>query len=410
MKKLLLAGSLSLVLNAQIINVTNNWQLVGAKEDINTSIFDNSCVDFVWGYDSKNNSWKLHIANGKTYNLPNNISALTTIKDAEGFWIKGNGNCSVDTDIQNISKLTGDTITASQYYNFVGDSLIIEYSGKFEGSNDSDNNGDDNLDPGYMEFSSLKIGVNNQITLKGIEFSWDDDSKKHDTNIYDVDGNLSGTIANGNVFYSFKNIEDDITTGTGKATIITNGDTQIFFDKEELNGKIKTYAEKDIFISGVKVTNIAGIEVGSENRNVYKVKCKVQYGQMQGNKFIASGDGYDGVSVIDSKYEDNMTKWVNDKIANSETADGGANVELVFAENGKFKNKYTNEIVPNVYWKIEGNVLKVRAYDDYNKKIVGTKLYTNWVGDMEWHYINITPQEANKILKVLAPNENLTVE
>jgi len=98
MKKLLLAGSLSLVLNAQIINIANNWQLVGAKEDINTSVFDNSCVDFVWGYDSKNSSWKLHIANGKQYNLPNNISALTTIKDGEGFWIKGNGNCSVDSN------------------------------------------------------------------------------------------------------------------------------------------------------------------------------------------------------------------------------------------------------------------------------------------------------------------------
>jgi len=94
-KSLFILLGLTFLLNAQIIKLTsNNWQLLGAKEDINTSIFDNSCFDIIWSY---KNNWKVHIANSKKYNIPNNISSLPIIKDGQGFWIKGSKNCKVNT-------------------------------------------------------------------------------------------------------------------------------------------------------------------------------------------------------------------------------------------------------------------------------------------------------------------------
>ena len=89
--------SLSSYLLAQNITVSNNWQLLGAIEDINTAVFDKSgCVDFVWKY--KDGSWQVHIANGNKYNIPSDISLFTTIKKGEGFWIIGNKNCEINTN------------------------------------------------------------------------------------------------------------------------------------------------------------------------------------------------------------------------------------------------------------------------------------------------------------------------
>lgn len=87
---LLLSGTLF----GQNISVTDGWKLVGATENISdlATAFDNKCVDYVWAY--KNNSWEVHSANGSSISSVTAMSSLTT---ADGFWIKGNDSCTVDT-------------------------------------------------------------------------------------------------------------------------------------------------------------------------------------------------------------------------------------------------------------------------------------------------------------------------
>ena len=95
------------VTNYSTINVKKGWQNIGAKEDINVNVFDNSCVDFIWKYDTSdtnNPTWKLYIANKNTYALPSNIGILQFIKSGEGYWIRGNDNCEIK--IKNTSSNT----------------------------------------------------------------------------------------------------------------------------------------------------------------------------------------------------------------------------------------------------------------------------------------------------------------
>jgi len=97
MKKLIfLIMGLILFLNAQIINITSNWQLLGAKQDINLSDFSKTCVKYVWGYNNSQNMWELYTPN--QIEIPNNILPLSMIHSGEGFWIKGNSNCAVNIE------------------------------------------------------------------------------------------------------------------------------------------------------------------------------------------------------------------------------------------------------------------------------------------------------------------------
>ena len=99
MKKISVIASilmlLSTLLNADI-TIKNGWHLLGATQDINTSIFDNTCVDYIWEYDStdiNNVEWKTHIANEINYN--NSITPITSLTKGEGYWVKGNGDCTI---------------------------------------------------------------------------------------------------------------------------------------------------------------------------------------------------------------------------------------------------------------------------------------------------------------------------
>ena len=87
-------------IQAQSFDVkSEGWYLFGATNDINMTQFENSCVDFIWSYDSSKDSlseWKVYIANGKSYTLPSNISLLTSIKKGQGFWLKSNGSCKIE--------------------------------------------------------------------------------------------------------------------------------------------------------------------------------------------------------------------------------------------------------------------------------------------------------------------------
>ena len=103
------------LLYAQNIQVTDKWQLIGALEDINSSSFDGKCVNFVWKYD---NGWQVYIANGNSYNLSNNIIKFNTINKGQGFWIKGNGSCDINTtNVMDLKSL----IVGKTYYIAVND-------------------------------------------------------------------------------------------------------------------------------------------------------------------------------------------------------------------------------------------------------------------------------------------------
>lgn len=80
------------------IKIQKGWQNIGAKQDIDVSAFDDSCVDFLWKYDTSdinNPIWKLHIANDKTYDIPKSIGNLKFITSGDGYWVRGNSSCEI---------------------------------------------------------------------------------------------------------------------------------------------------------------------------------------------------------------------------------------------------------------------------------------------------------------------------
>ncbi len=297
------------------------------------------------------------------------------------------------------------SMTAQQYFEFIGQSLSMEYSA---GSSDgADYNNSDDLDSAYMGYSAFsKTG--DTLTGKFIDFSWDTD--KHLSSSFNITGTLSGTLANGSVDGTSNGIEEDGTeySGTLQGTFKTDGSIYIDNFTETRDSKTQINAGKEIFISAIKVTKIAGVLVGDIDRDVYKVKTKSQYGLMDGNNFVASGDGYDGNGWDCSDL--NITQYVQNLIGYKLSANGGANTKLIFAENGKFINRDTNLTVSDVHWSITANTLQVRGYDDYDFRIKDGQCDSNWIGDMGWTFTGVTPTEANSILKILVPDENLTVD
>lgn len=83
---------------AQNFNIyENKWHLFGANEDINPSVFNNTCVDIVWNYDTVSEEWYLHVANGENYSTALKFNPITTLNNGAGFWVHGNSNCEVST-------------------------------------------------------------------------------------------------------------------------------------------------------------------------------------------------------------------------------------------------------------------------------------------------------------------------
>ncbi len=105
MKRNLLQIGLTILLSSSLFGFTyeikDGWQQVGAIQDIDDlTIFNNAgCVDHVWYYDNTNTAdpqWKLHIANGNTYNYCG--ETLTSLKKGQGFWVKATGECTITID------------------------------------------------------------------------------------------------------------------------------------------------------------------------------------------------------------------------------------------------------------------------------------------------------------------------
>lgn len=87
------------------LNILDGWQLLGATSDLDLSIFDGSCVDFIWGY--KNGAWQLHIANGQEYAIPSNVTMDLSLNQGDGFWVKATGVCDINTTISFLGKAYG---------------------------------------------------------------------------------------------------------------------------------------------------------------------------------------------------------------------------------------------------------------------------------------------------------------
>jgi len=159
----------STFLFAQNISVTSNWQLLGAMENIDASKFDNRCVDFVWKY--TNSSWQIYIANDNNYTLPSTVTEFSSINSGEGFWIKGNSSCVIDT---NQDTATQDTysvaITAVDGY--IKDALLKDSVGNIATYSGSSGKYIFNLAPiypltlsgGVLEDANIPFDIN--LTLK----------------------------------------------------------------------------------------------------------------------------------------------------------------------------------------------------------------------------------------------------
>lgn len=135
MKKLLLPTAALLLANnlcAQSIDVTSNWVLKGAKENITnlSTAFDNKCVDYVWSYGKKADNtmgWKIHKASG-TADV-SSIPTMTSIDAGDGFWVKGNSDCTVDTT--SIGQANSPTISVANGFSanwLDGRNLFVVYN------------------------------------------------------------------------------------------------------------------------------------------------------------------------------------------------------------------------------------------------------------------------------------------
>jgi hypothetical protein len=82
-----LATTLQL-LQAQSIQITKEWSLIGATADTkDISILENSCIETIWGYDGQ---WS-------SYQPTRSANDLSELQQGRGYWIKGADSCLVET-------------------------------------------------------------------------------------------------------------------------------------------------------------------------------------------------------------------------------------------------------------------------------------------------------------------------
>ena len=100
---------------AQDINTTTGWQLLGATEDINVTAFTDQCVNYIWKYNSNNSSspWQVYMPNDIDNSAISSFTKITMINETEGFWIKSDSNCTIDTNLTNNDSNTTNNFTLS---------------------------------------------------------------------------------------------------------------------------------------------------------------------------------------------------------------------------------------------------------------------------------------------------------
>lgn len=84
---------LSSSLYAYNYSIVSGWQMLGAHNDTDTSVFKGKCIDFLWRYSTEDKEWKVYIANNKNYTVT--FKKLEKLYKGEGFWAMGNSNCVI---------------------------------------------------------------------------------------------------------------------------------------------------------------------------------------------------------------------------------------------------------------------------------------------------------------------------
>jgi hypothetical protein len=129
------------------INVKSGWQLKGALQDINASVFNNSNIVSVWAWDDVNQKWRVYLPN-KTIDLGSyGVESLDKINKGEGFWINATGYASIYVVSGNGGVITSGNNTASSNDNVeAGDNDIASSNDNVEAV---DNNTTSENNEGY---------------------------------------------------------------------------------------------------------------------------------------------------------------------------------------------------------------------------------------------------------------------
>jgi len=83
------------------IEIKTGWQNIATLQPIDVAKFNDTCVDYIWRYDDKSpyTEWKLYIAN-KNLTPTSMYPVVHTLNPLEGFWVMGNGECTITLDNQ----------------------------------------------------------------------------------------------------------------------------------------------------------------------------------------------------------------------------------------------------------------------------------------------------------------------
>ena len=143
-----LAASISSALfAATTYEIKKGWQLLGADQNItDLSIFNDTCVDYLWSYDTNATSdvpsWKLHIANGVDYNYCG--ETLDKLDQGDGFWAKASSDCNITigscetlSDIPTPENIEDDCVSCNSnvgktitHNGFTYGTLVSSYTGR----------------------------------------------------------------------------------------------------------------------------------------------------------------------------------------------------------------------------------------------------------------------------------------
>ena len=86
---------LLLLVKAQDFEIVQGWQLVGATVDMNSTIFNDTCVSKLVGYDGVSGEWSIYISDTTNATGSSSVATLSLLERGKGYWIYGQGICTV---------------------------------------------------------------------------------------------------------------------------------------------------------------------------------------------------------------------------------------------------------------------------------------------------------------------------
>jgi len=112
-------------------NIYNGWNLLGSNKNIKTSIFNNSCVSYLWQYDTINKQWKLYRSDEVEKYF--GYDKFKQIEANSGFWAYGKGECditidSVESNTSSNNSSQSNKITKLGSFDVYGDARSVVFS------------------------------------------------------------------------------------------------------------------------------------------------------------------------------------------------------------------------------------------------------------------------------------------